>query len=97
MSAMAWVGWSMSHWRLTSVGFCASTPALMALGDRIHHLMHVGVALADVHIVADADHVRHEGDHVGRLAHGLAVGHLALALVKVLHGQAQQVAPRRRS
>ena len=26
MSAMHWVGWSMSHWRLTSVGFCSSTP-----------------------------------------------------------------------
>ena len=39
----------------------------------------IGVALADVHVVPDADDVGHEGDHVGGLADGLAVGDLALA------------------
>ena len=26
-SAMHWVGWSISHWRLTSVGICSRTPS----------------------------------------------------------------------
>ena len=44
-----------------------------ALFDGVDDLVHIGVALADVHIVADADDVGHEGDHVCRLADGLPV------------------------
>ena len=73
-------------------GLLLEDARLVALGDGVHHVVHVGVALADVHVVPDADDVGHEGDHVGRLAHGLAVGDLALALVQVLDLQAQQVA-----
>ncbi len=49
------------------------------------------VALADEHVVTDADDVGHEGDHVSRLADGLAVGDLGLLLVQILHLKAQQV------
>ena len=66
----------------------------VALLHRVGHLFHIGVALADVHIVPDADDVGHEGDHIGGLTDGLAVGNLALALVQVLDLQAQQVAGR---
>ena len=60
---------------------------LHGLGD----LGHVGVALADVHVVADADDVSHEGDHGSGLADGLAVGDLGLLLVQVLKLEAEQV------
>ena len=73
-------------------GLLLQHAVLVALGHGVHHLVHVGVALADVHVVPDADDVGHEGDHVGGLADGLAVGDLALALVQVLDLQAQQVA-----
>ncbi len=64
----------------------------VALLHRAGDFPHVGVALADVHVVADADHLGHEGDHVGRLPHRLAVGDLALALVQILERQAEEVA-----
>ena len=67
----------------------------VAVGHGVDDVVHVLVALADVHVVADADDVRHEGHHVRRLAHRLAVGDLALAFVQVLDLQAQQVARRR--
>ena len=73
-------------------GLLLQNAVLVALGHSVHHVMHVLVALADVHVVTDADDVRHEGDHVGSLADGLAVGDLALALVQILHFQTQQVA-----
>ena len=56
----------------------------VGLGNGLGDLGHVGVALADVHVVADADDVGHERDHRGGLADGLAVRDLALALVEVL-------------
>src|SRR5699024_2399598 len=67
---------------------------LETLGHGLNNFLLVGVALADVHVVTDADDVSHEADHVRRLAHRLAVGYLALALVEVLHLEAQQVAGR---
>ena len=73
-------------------GLLLQHAVLVALGHGVHELVHVGVALANVHVVADADDVGHEGHHVGGLADGLAVGDLALALVQILHLQAQQVA-----
>ena len=54
--------------------------------------MHVGVALADVHVIADSDDVCHERDHVGGLTDGLAVCYLGFALVQILYFQSQQVA-----
>jgi len=54
--------------------------------------LHVGMALADVHIVANADDVGHEADHVGSLADRLTVGDLTGLLVQVLHLEAKQVA-----
>ena len=51
---------------------------------------HVLVALADEHVVADADDLGQEGDHVGGLAHRLAVRDLRLALVEVHAAQAEQ-------
>ncbi|CCX41636.1 unknown [Clostridium sp. CAG:1024] len=73
-------------------GLLLEHAVLVALRHGVDDLMHVGVALADVHIVADTDRVRHEGDHVCGLADGLAVRDLALALVKILNFQTQQVA-----
>ena len=67
-------------------------PVPVALGHRVGYGLHIGVTLSDVHIVPDTDDIGHEGDHIGGLPHGLAVGDLALALVQVLDLQAQQVA-----
>ena len=50
------------------------------------------MTLADEHIIADTDDVRHEGDHVGSLANRFAVGDLGLLLVQILHLQTQQIA-----
>ena len=66
-------------------GLLLQHAVLVALGHGVHELVHVGVALADVHVVADTDHVGHEGNHVGGLAHGLAVGYLGFALVQILN------------
>ena len=67
----------------------AVAPAFL---NRRGHRAHVGVALADVHVVADADDVGHEGNHVRGFAHGFAVGDLGFALVEVLHRKAEEVA-----
>ena len=67
---------------------------LIALLDRVDNRLLIGMALADVHIIADADDVRHKRDHVCGLADRLAVGDLTLALVQILHLQPQQVARR---
>ena len=64
---------------------------LVSLLDRLGDLSHVGVALADVHVIADADDVGHEGDHGSGLADGLAVSDLGLLLVQVLQLKAEQV------
>ncbi len=48
------------------------------------------MAFPDKHVVAYADHLRQERDHVGRLAHGLAVGDLGLGLVEIHQRQTQQ-------
>ena len=53
-------------------------PFLNGPGD----FAHVAVALAEIHVVADADDLRQERDHVRRLAHGFAVGDLRFALVE---------------
>ena len=64
---------------------------LVGLLHGLRDLGHVGVALADVHVIADADDVGHEGDHGSGLADGLAVGDLGLLLVQVLQLKAEQV------
>ena len=73
-------------------GFLFEHALPVAVGYGVYHIVHVLVALADIHVVPDPDHVRHEGNHVGRLPDRLPVGNLALALVQVLHFQTQQVA-----
>ena len=53
------------------------------LFNGINDLMHVSVALSDVHIVTDTDHVRHEGDHGSCLADRLAVCDLRLLFIEI--------------
>ena len=60
----------------------------MALCNSVNNFVHVSVALADVHVVADTDDVSHEGNHVSCLADSLAMGYLALTLVQILDFQA---------
>ena len=64
----------------------------VAFLHRFGNRVHVGVALADVHVVAYADDVGHEGNHVRGFAHGFAVGNLRFAFVEILHFKAEQVA-----
>ena len=73
-------------------GLLLQHAALPTFGHGVYHGVHVGVAFADIHIVPDADNIRHEGDHVSRLPNGLPVGYLALAFFKIPDGDAQQVA-----
>ena len=58
----------------------------------IYELVHVGVALTDVHVITDAYDVRHEGDHGSCLADRLAVCDLRLFLVEVCYLKSEQVA-----
>ena len=60
----------------------------MALCDSVNHFVHVSIALADVHIIADTDDISHEGNHVSCLADSLTMGNLALTLVQILDFQA---------
>jgi len=62
------------------------------LRDGVGHRFHVGVAFADVHVVANPDDIGHKGDHVRSLPDRLAMRDLRLALVQVLNSQSQQVA-----
>ena len=64
----------------------------VALFQSVHEGLLIGVTLTDVHVVADADDVGHEGHHVRGLTHGLAVSDLGLLLVQNLLFQTQQVA-----
>ena len=73
-------------------GLLLQNTVAVALLHGVHEGLLILVALADEHIVADADDIGHEGHHVGRLADSLAVGDLGLLLVQILHLQAQQVA-----
>ena len=66
----------------------------ITLGDGVDDFFLVRMALADVHIVADADDVGHEGNHVGRFADRFAVSNLALLFVQVLDLQAEEIAGR---
>ena len=64
----------------------------IAVFQSVHEGLLIGVALADVHIIADTDDISHEGHHVRGLADGLAVSDLGLLLVQNLLFQTQQVA-----
>ena len=59
----------------------------MALCNSVNYFVHVSVALADVHVIADTDNVSHEGNHVSCLTNCLAVSNLALAFVQILNFQ----------
>ena len=67
----------------------AVTPAL---GHGIDDVMHIFISLSDIHVIADAYHVRHEGNHVRSLPDGLSVGYLALFLIQILYLKAKEVA-----
>ena len=69
------------------------TPAVALVHGR-RDCLHVLLAFAEEDVVADADGLGSEADHVGRLADRLAMGDLALALVKILHCKAKHVARR---
>ena len=56
---------------------------------------HVSVALAEIHVVANADDLREERNHVRGLAHGLAVGDLRFLLVEIGEAKAEGVDRRR--
>ena len=73
-------------------GLLLQDAVLIALGHGVHHLVHIGIALANVHVIPDADDVGHEGNHVGSLADGLPVCYLGLALIQVLYLQAKEIA-----
>ena len=64
----------------------------VALFQSVHERLLVLVALMDVHIVADADDISHEGNHVGRFTDRLAMGDLGLLLVEDLLLKAEEVA-----
>ncbi len=72
-------------------GALGQDAVVIAIGDRIGNLHHVGVSLAGIHIVPDADHFCEEGDHIGGLAHRLAMGDLGFHLVQFGQCQAQTV------
>ena len=48
--------------------------------------------LADIHVIADSDDIRHEGNHVRGFSYRLAVRDLALLLIQILYLQSQQIA-----
>ena len=73
-------------------GTLLQNPIPIALVQRVHEGFLIFVALADEHIVPDADDVGHEGDHVGGFTDSLAVGNLGPLLVQILRPQTQQVA-----
>ena len=64
---------------------------LITFGNRIHKGVHVGITLADVHIIADTDNVCHERNHISGFADGFSVGNLRLAFVQILYFQTEQV------
>ena len=72
--------------------FLFQNAVFIALCYRVNHFMHIGISLADVHIIADTDNVSHERDHICCLADGLAVGYLRFPFVQILNFESQQVA-----
>ena len=66
----------------------------VALFQRVHERLLILMTLMDVHVVADADDVSHERDHVCGLTDGFAVGNLGLLLIENLLFQTQEVAGR---
>ena len=64
----------------------------IALGNCIDYIVHVGIAFADIHVIANADDVCHEGNHVRGFTYGFTVSNLTFAFVKILDFQTEQVA-----
>ena len=75
-------------------GLLLQHSVLVALFESVRDLFLICVTFAYVHIVADAHYICHKADHVGCLAHRLAVGYLAFALVEILYLKSQQTARR---
>ena len=65
-----------------------------SLLDGGRYLAHIGVALADKLIVANANDIGHEGDHRCSLADGLAVSDLRLSLVQIHQLETKKVRAR---
>ena len=65
--------------------------------DRGRDFGHVFVAFAEEDVVANADGLGEERDHVRGLAHGFAVGDLRFAFVEFLKLQARATPMRWRS
>ena len=61
---------------------------------RVDDIMHVLVAFSDIHVIADTDDVRHEGNHIGSFTYRLAMSDLALLLIQILYFEAEQIAGR---
>ena len=57
----------------------------VAFLDVLAEFAHVGVAFADIHIVANTDNIRHEGNHIRRFADGFAMRDLRFAFVEILN------------
>ena len=58
---------------------------------RLRDFAHIGIAFAQVHVVADADRLGQKRNHVGGLAHGFAMGDLGLLLVQLRQAQTQGI------
>ena len=65
--------------------FLLEDAVFVSLCYSVNNFMHVSISFADVHIVADTDHVCHEGDHVCCLTYCLAVCNLRFSLVQILN------------
>ncbi|OPZ81507.1 MAG: hypothetical protein BWY77_00611 [bacterium ADurb.Bin431] len=72
-------------------GMLMEDPRFEALPEGGADLAHIPVALAEEHVVADADRFGEEGDHRGGLAHGFAVGDLGLDLVEFGESESEGV------
>ena len=91
---MLCVGWSRSHWRLTTAGRCSSTPCCeLSQRASLTCVMYLWPSPRNMSSRMPMTSVRN-GDHRRRLAHRLAVRDLGRRLVELLGHQAEQVAAR---
>ena len=66
----------------------------MSLLYSVHHIMHIFVALANIHIITDTDYIRHEGDHIRCFTYSLTVCDLGFSFVQILYFEAEEIARR---
>ena len=65
--------------------FLLKDTVFISLCYGVNNFVHISISFADVHIIADADNVSHERDHVGCLADCLTVCNLRFSLVQILN------------